>query len=110
VFYPNIRGSVGYGQKFVEANRGDWGGGDFKDVMAGVEDLVKRGLLIRTGWDWRMVVRRVYGGVGDYADERVQGGGFWAGMANLISEFGTEDHPAGDEWFYGCLGSSRRDF
>ena len=22
-------------------------------------------------------------------------------MANLISEFGTEDHPAGDEWFYG---------
>jgi dipeptidyl aminopeptidase/acylaminoacyl peptidase len=24
-----------------------------------------------------------------------------AGMANLISEFGTEDHPAGDEWFYG---------
>jgi len=48
-----------------------------------------------------MVVRRVYGGVGDYADERVQGGGFWGWMANLISEFGTEDHPAGDEWFYG---------
>jgi len=44
VFYPNIRGSVGYGQKFVEANRGDWGGGDFKDVMAGVDDLVKRGI------------------------------------------------------------------
>ena len=24
-----------------------------------------------------------------------------AGMANLISEFGTEQHPAYDEWFYG---------
>src|ERR1700692_4724980 len=28
------RGSIGYGQKFIEMNRGDWGGGDFKDVMA----------------------------------------------------------------------------
>ena len=35
IFYPNIRGSVGYGEKFVEANRADWGGADFKDVMAG---------------------------------------------------------------------------
>src|SRR5258706_15120018 len=31
----------------------------------------------------------------------VTGGGAGAGMGNLISEFGTEDHPAGDEWFYG---------
>src|SRR5262249_29715571 len=27
IFYPNIRGSMGYGQKFMEMNRGDWGGG-----------------------------------------------------------------------------------
>ena len=33
---PNVRGSTGYGQQFVEINRADWGGGDFKDVMAGV--------------------------------------------------------------------------
>src|SRR5882724_11625956 len=33
VFYPNIRGSSGYGQKFIEMNRGDWGGGDYQDVM-----------------------------------------------------------------------------
>jgi len=25
VVLPNIRGSIGYGQKFVEMNRGDWG-------------------------------------------------------------------------------------
>ena len=25
------------GQKFLASNRGDWGGGDYKDVMAGVE-------------------------------------------------------------------------
>jgi len=102
VFYPNIRGSVGYGQKFVESNRGDWGGGDFKDVMAGVEDLVKRGIadpekLAIGGWsyggymaEWAITQTNVF-------KAAVSG----AGMANLISEFGTEDHPAGDEWFYG---------
>jgi dipeptidyl aminopeptidase/acylaminoacyl peptidase len=36
VFYPNVRGSTGYGYHFIEVNRRDWGGGDFKDVMAGV--------------------------------------------------------------------------
>jgi dipeptidyl aminopeptidase/acylaminoacyl peptidase len=102
VFYPNIRGSVGYGQKFVESNRGDWGGGDFQDVMAGVKDLVERGIadpnrLGIGGWS--------YGGyMAEWAitqtnDFKVAVSG--AGMANLISEFGTEDHPAGDEWFYG---------
>ena len=102
VFYPNIRGSVGYGQKFVESNRGDWGGGDYKDVMAGVEDLVKRGIadpnrLGIGGWsyggymaEWAITQTSVF-------KAAVSG----AGMANLISEFGTEDHPAGDEWFYG---------
>lgn len=102
VFYPNIRGSVGYGQKFVEANRGDWGGGDFKDVMAGVEELVKRGVadpekLGIGGWsyggymaEWAITQTNAF-------KAAVSG----AGMANLISEFGTEDHPAGDEWFYG---------
>ena len=102
VFYPNIRGSVGYGEKFVEANRGDWGGGDYKDVMAGVEDLVRRGIadpdrLGIGGWsyggymaEWAITQTKVF-------KAAVSG----AGMANLISEFGTEDHPAGDEWFYG---------
>jgi dipeptidyl aminopeptidase/acylaminoacyl peptidase len=102
VFYPNIRGSVGYGQKFVESNRGDWGGGDYKDVMAGVDDLVKRGIadperLGIGGWsyggymaEWAITQTNVF-------KAAVSG----AGMANLISEFGMEDHPAGDEWFYG---------
>ncbi|HKV28463.1 MAG TPA: prolyl oligopeptidase family serine peptidase, partial [Candidatus Acidoferrales bacterium] len=44
VAYFNIRGSTGYGEKFVEMNRADWGGADFKDVMAGVDYLVKQGI------------------------------------------------------------------
>src|SRR5262249_19366259 len=34
VLRPNPRGSSGYGKKFRYANYGDWGGGDFKDLMA----------------------------------------------------------------------------
>ena len=54
---PNIRGSIAYGQKFLESNRGDWGGGDYKDAMAGVDDLVRRGIadparLAIGGWSY----------------------------------------------------------
>jgi len=54
-------------------NRADWGGGDFKDVMAGVDFLVARGLadnerLGIAGWS--------YGGlhvdVGEHANQSLQ--------------------------------------
>ena len=102
VFYPNIRGSVGYGESFIEMNRGDWGGGDFKDVMWGVKDLVDRGIadpakLGIGGWS--------YGGyMSEWAitqtnDFKAAVSG--AGLSNLISEYGSEQHPSYDEWFYG---------
>lgn len=34
VIFGNPRGSTGYGQEFVAATRHDWGGADFRDVMA----------------------------------------------------------------------------
>lgn len=37
VLYINPRGSHGYGQEFVNAVRGDYGGGDYQDVMDGVD-------------------------------------------------------------------------
>jgi dipeptidyl aminopeptidase/acylaminoacyl peptidase len=40
VFLPNPRGSTGQGWKFAEANRDDWGGGDFRDIMDGVDYLI----------------------------------------------------------------------
>jgi len=101
IFYPNIRGSVGYGEKFIEGNRGDWGGADFKDVMAGVDDLVKKGTadpnrLGIAGWS--------YGGhMAEWAitqTTRFKASVSGAGMANLISEYGTEQHPSYDEWFW----------
>lgn len=37
VLYVNPRGSHGYGQKFVDAVRGDYGGNDYKDLMNAVD-------------------------------------------------------------------------
>ncbi len=101
VFYPNIRGSIGYSEKFVESNRADWGGGDFKDVMAGIDDLANKGVgdlnrLGIGGWS--------YGGyMSEWAITQTllfKAAVSGAGMANLISEYGTEQHPSYDEWFW----------
>jgi dipeptidyl aminopeptidase/acylaminoacyl peptidase len=37
----NPRGTTGYGQKFTDGCLGDWGGGDYKDLMAGVDYILK---------------------------------------------------------------------
>ena len=42
VLYLNPRGSNGYGQKFSDGTLNEWGGGDYKDLMAGVDEALKR--------------------------------------------------------------------
>lgn len=37
MLYVNPRGSQGYGQEFTDAVRGDYGGGDFKDILSAVD-------------------------------------------------------------------------
>ncbi len=45
VFQPNFRGSHGYGQKFIDADRGDFGGGDMRDILTGIDQLVREKLV-----------------------------------------------------------------
>jgi len=44
VLLPDPRGSDGQGPDFTEADFQDWGGGDFADVMAGVDYLIAKGI------------------------------------------------------------------
>ncbi len=41
ILYPNPRGSFGQGEAFVQANVKDFGYGDFRDILAGVDKVVK---------------------------------------------------------------------
>jgi dipeptidyl aminopeptidase/acylaminoacyl peptidase len=42
VLYTNPRGSQGYGEAFTRAVVGDWGGGDAADVLAGLDEALRR--------------------------------------------------------------------
>ncbi len=44
IFKPNFRGSTGYGLAFLDANRGDLGGGDMRDILTGVDFLIEEGM------------------------------------------------------------------
>lgn len=44
VLMPNPRGSTGYGNKFTTSNLKDWGGKDYQDLMAGVDEVIKMGI------------------------------------------------------------------
>jgi dipeptidyl aminopeptidase/acylaminoacyl peptidase len=104
VLSPNVRGSTGYGYDFMVVNRYDWGGGDFKDVMAGADWLVKKGLadpdrLGIGGWSyggymaaWAVTQTTLF-------KASVSG----APMTDLASEFGTESPGVniGDTWALG---------
>ncbi|CAM3280006.1 S9 family peptidase [Filibacter tadaridae] len=46
VLYVNPRGSHGYSQEFVDAVRGDYGGGDYEDIMAGLDYILQENAWI----------------------------------------------------------------
>jgi dipeptidyl aminopeptidase/acylaminoacyl peptidase len=103
VLCPNIRGSTGYGWEFITANRRDWGGNDYKDMMAGIDYLIKNE---RVDPDRLGICGWSYGGyMAEWAitqTKRFKASVSGAGMANLASEFGTENGPAYDHWYWGA--------
>ncbi len=57
VFLPNPRGSYGQGEDFTRANVKDFGGGDLRDVLAGIDAAIKKYPIdpVRlgvTGWSY----------------------------------------------------------
>ncbi len=90
VFLPNPRGSYGAGEAFTAANRRDFGGGDLRDILAGV-DAVQRAVPIdpaRIG-----LMGRSYGGYmamwANTQTSRFAAIVAIAGISNWISLYGT---------------------
>lgn len=45
IIYTNPRGSMGYGQPFCEAIKGDWGNRDYQDLSAALDVALKTGFI-----------------------------------------------------------------
>jgi dipeptidyl aminopeptidase/acylaminoacyl peptidase len=91
---PNPRGSAGYGKEFRYANYQDWGGGDFRDIMAGVDRVIEMGVadperMGVMGWS--------YGGYMTSwtitQTKRFKAASVGAAVTNLVSFTGTADIP-----------------
>jgi dipeptidyl aminopeptidase/acylaminoacyl peptidase len=102
VFQPNFRGSVNYGQEFVNANRGKWGIVDYDDCMTGVDYCIERGWadpdrMICYGWS--------YGGYMSFwtvtQTDRFKAVSPGAGLSDLYSMYSTTDIPHYLAWFFG---------
>ena len=95
VLRPNPRGSSGYGKKFRYANYGDWGGGDYQDLMTGVDHVIQMGVADQ---DRLGVMGWSYGGFMTSwiitQTKRFKAASVGAGVTNLMSFTGTADIPS----------------
>jgi dipeptidyl aminopeptidase/acylaminoacyl peptidase len=88
----NVRGSSGYGKTFRHANLGDWGGGDFQDLMTGVDHIIDQGIadpdrLGVMGWSYGgFMTAWVIGHT-----KRFKAASVGAGVTDLVSFSGTAD-------------------
>jgi dipeptidyl aminopeptidase/acylaminoacyl peptidase len=106
-FLPNPRGSFGQGQDFARANRRDFGGGDLRDILAGVE-AVAAAAPVDTN---RMgLMGHSYGGFmtmwGVTHSQRFKAAVAGAGIANWISYYGQNGI---DQWMIPFFGASAYD-
>jgi dipeptidyl aminopeptidase/acylaminoacyl peptidase len=104
VLCPNPRGSYGQGETFTQANIKDFGGGDFRDIMAGVDAIAK--------WypiDGKRIGIRghSYGGYmtmwAETQTDRFAAAVAGAGLSDWLSYYGLNDI---DEWMIPFFGAS----
>ena len=104
VLSPNPRGSYGQGEAFTRANVRDFGGGDFVDILAGVDEAMRvapidANRLGLTGWS--------YGGFmtmfGVTQTNRFKAAMAGAGIANWRSYYGEN---LIDQWMIPFFGKS----
>jgi dipeptidyl aminopeptidase/acylaminoacyl peptidase len=101
---PNPRGSFGQGEGFTQANVKDFGYGDWRDIMAGVDEAIRVApidpqRLGLTGWS--------YGGYmtmwGVTQTSRFHAAMAGAGIANYLSYYGENQI---DQWMIPFFGKS----
>jgi dipeptidyl aminopeptidase/acylaminoacyl peptidase len=102
VLYTNPRGSITYGERFTMASNDDWGGNDYRDLMAGVDAA-----LARATWIDPARLGVTGGSYGGYMTnwivtqtDRFKAAVTQRSICNMISKWGTSD--------IGYLGNDRQ--
>lgn len=101
---PNPRGSFGSGEAFTQGNVKDFGGGDFRDIMAGIDALAKDYPIDAT----KLGIRgHSYGGYMTMwavtQTTRFRAAVAGAGISDWLSYYGLNDI---DEWMIPFFGAS----
>ena len=101
---PNPRGSYGQGEAFTQGNVKDFGGGDFRDIMAGVDALLKEYPIDSR----RLGIRgHSYGGYmtmwAETQTHRFAAAVAGAGLSDWLSYYGVNEI---DEWMIPFFGKS----
>ncbi len=102
VLQPNVRGSTGYGDALLRGNMGDIGGGDFEDVMNGVDWMIDAGVahpdsLAVKGWSYGGIL----GGWAITQTDRFRAASLGAMVADWRSEFGAGFNFDVTRWYLG---------
>ena len=102
VLQPNPRGSSNYGVPFAAANKNDLGGGDYQDVMAGVDAVLAKypldpARMALIGYSYGGEMAGFVEGKTDRFKAIVSG----APVIDQFSEYGTEKDSWYDRWYFG---------
>jgi dipeptidyl aminopeptidase/acylaminoacyl peptidase len=102
VLRTNPRGSTGYGATFAAANKNDLGGGDYRDIMAGVDTVLKTepidgNRMALMGYSYGGEMAAFVEGKTIRFKAIISG----APVIDQHSEYGTEDSSWYDRWYFG---------
>lgn len=111
VLQPNVRGSSGYGDALLRGNINDIGGGDYQDLMTGVDAMIARGIahpdsLAVKGWSYGGIL----GGWTITRTDRFKAASLGAMVADWRSEFGAGFNFDVVRWYLGGDPWSNREY
>jgi dipeptidyl aminopeptidase/acylaminoacyl peptidase len=110
VLGPNVRGSSGYGDSILRGLMGDIGGGEYRDLITGVDHVIEAGYIDPdkmgvAGWSW--------GGVSAgwviTQTNRFKAASVGAGVSNWIGESGPGFNWDVSNWYIGGKHWTERD-
>ncbi len=99
---PNVRGSSGYTDELLRGNMKDIGGGDYEDLMTGVDKLIKDGIVDEDkmavrGWSYGGIL----GGTVITKTDRFKAASLGAMVSDWTSEYGIGFNYDVRRWYIG---------